>query len=112
MVSEKRERPEAGADWMDAGGAGVAEGLIPNAHPTPKPAVDAAIVAGWFWLPKVRLDGVLAPKPKPPLGAAGGAADVITWALVAPKLNPPKEVPKPVVAMVVGAAGTTAGWEA
>lgn len=112
MGAEKRERPEAGADWRDAGGAGVAEGLIPNVHPTPKPAVVAAVAAGWFWLPKVRLDGALAPKLKPPLGAAGGAADVVTWALVAPKLNPPKEVPKPVVAMVVGAAGVTVGWGA
>lgn len=31
----KREGPEGGAAWVDAGGAGVDEGLIPKANPPP-----------------------------------------------------------------------------
>lgn len=47
------------------------------------------------------------PKLKPPPGAAVGTAGTVTWTLVAPKLNPPNELPEPVV--VVAMDGTAVG---
>lgn len=41
-----REGPEAGAGWVDAGGAGVDEGLIPKENPPPCPVMAAAVEAG------------------------------------------------------------------
>lgn len=46
MGVAKREGPEAGADWVDAGGAGVDEGLIPKVNPPPCTVVAAAVGAG------------------------------------------------------------------
>lgn len=45
----KSEGPESGAAWVDAGGAGVDEGLIPKENPPPCPVVAAAVEAGWGW---------------------------------------------------------------
>lgn len=76
----KRVGPGAGADCVKAGGAGVDEGLIPKANPVPCP-VAAGTVAGVGWgcvLPRVRLEGALVPKLKPPPVAAVGAAAVVT----------------------------------
>lgn len=50
------------------------------------------------------------PKLKPPPGAAAGAAGTVTWTLVAPKLNPPNELPEPVVAVAMD--GTAVGGAA
>lgn len=47
--AEKSEGPEGGAAWVDAGGAGVDEGLIPKVNPPPCPVVAAAVEAGWGW---------------------------------------------------------------
>lgn len=52
----------------------------------------------------MRLEGVLVPKLNPPPGAVVGAAAGVTWTLVAPKLNPPNELPVPVVAAAAGGA--------
>lgn len=62
----------------------------------------------------MRLEGALVPKLKPPPEAAVGAAAVVIWSLVAPKLNPPNELPDPVVAAAVdtaAAVGAAAGWD-
>lgn len=78
---------------------------------------------GWGWLPKVRVDGALVPKAKFPPEEAAEGAGVVTWTLVDPNANPPKELPVPVVAMAAVAdaaaaaaagagAGAAAGWEA
>lgn len=75
--------------------------------------MDAAVEVSWVWLPKVRLDGALVPKAKLPPEGAAEAAGVVTWTLVDPNANPPKELPVPVVAVgAVAAAGAAAGWEA
>lgn len=76
--------------------------------------MDAAVEVGWVWLPKVRLDGALVPKAKFPPEEGAEAAGVVTWTLVDPNANPPKELPVPVVAVatVAAAAGAAAGWEA
>lgn len=69
---------------------------------------------GWGWLPKLRLGGAPVPKLKPPPGAAVGAGAIVTWTLVGPKLNPPNELPDPIVAVAVDAAaavGAAAGWD-
>lgn len=74
----------------------------------------AAVAAGWGWVPKVRLDGALVPKLKPPPGAAvvaaAGAAAVVAWTLVDPKLNPPNERPPAPVVAVTAAVGAAARW--
>lgn len=46
---EKREGAGAGVGWINAGGAGVDEGLIPKANPPPWPNVGATVEAGWGW---------------------------------------------------------------
>lgn len=85
--------------------------------------MDAAVEVGWVWLPKVRLDGALVPKAKLPPEEAAEAAGVVTWTLVDPNANPPKELPVPVIAAGAAAgtaagtaaraaAGAAAGWEA
>lgn len=45
----KREGAGAGVGWINVGGAGVDEGLIPKANPPPWPNVGAAVEAGWGW---------------------------------------------------------------
>lgn len=70
---------------------------------------------GWAWPPKVRLGGAPVPTVKPPPDEAAEAAGVVTWTLVDPNANPPKELPVAVVAMAASgaAAGAAAGgWEA
>lgn len=64
---------------------------------------------GWVWLPKVRLDGALAPKVKPPPDEAGGAAGVVAWTLVGPNGNPVKELAVPVVVAAAAARVAAAG---
>lgn len=52
------------------------------------------------------------PKLNPPPEAVAGAAAGVTWTLVAPKLNPPNELPDPVVAGAAdgaAAAGAATG---
>lgn len=103
MGEAKRVGPGVGAAWVDAGGAGVVEGLIPKLNPPPWLAGGAAVGAGWGW---VRLVGAVVLKLNPPpVGAAVDAAAVVTWTLAAPKLNPPNV--RPLDAVVAVAA---AGW--
>lgn len=47
MGAAKREGPKDGAARVDAGGAGVDEGLIPKVNPPLCPVVAAAVEAGW-----------------------------------------------------------------
>lgn len=42
----KVDGPEVGAAWVDAGGAGVVEGLIPKANPPPWVVVAGVVEAG------------------------------------------------------------------
>lgn len=94
---------------MDAGGAGVDDGLIPKVNPPPCPVVAAAAVeVGW-----ARLGGALVPKLKPPpvvlvLVVVVEAAADVTWTLVAPKLNPPNE--RPLGAVEAAGAAVATGW--
>lgn len=46
MGEAKRDGPVARVGWMEAGGAGVVEGLIPKANPPPWPVMAAAVGAG------------------------------------------------------------------
>lgn len=100
---------------MDAGGAGVDDGLIPKVNPPPCPvaaaaaaAAAAAVEVGW-----ARLEGALVPKLKPPpvvlvLVVVVEAAADVTWTLVAPKLNPPNE--RPLGAVEAAGAAVATGW--
>lgn len=97
---------------MDAGGAGVDDGLIPKVNPPPGPvaaaAAAAAVEVGW-----ARLEGALVPKLKPPpvvlvLVVVVEAAADVTWTLVAPKLNPPNE--RPLGAVEAAGAAVATGW--